>query len=484
MSDKPAESSGRRLTRRAWFNGIGEGLAAAALCRLLEQNGRAASDAGEDRPAYRTHPAKAKNVIFLFQHGGPSQLETFDYKPELEKYHLEEVPESVRGTQRLSGMSAGQLAYPAIRSPFAFARHGESGAWVSELLPHTAGIVDKLCIVRSMTTTQIDHGPATTFFQTGHQLPGRPSAGAWVSYGLGSESEDLPAYVALESDGKAGGSLPIRDNAWGAGFLPSGYQGVRFGLTGEPVPYLANPSGVDRALRRQTLDDIARLNRLRLAETGDPETEARIQQYEMAFRMQASVPELLDLSGESAGIADLYGDEVHEPGSYANHCLLARRLVERGVRFVQVFHRGWDAHFDIRKDLPRQCGQTDQPTAALIRDLEQRGLLSETLVVWTGEFGRTVFCQGAFTEEKFGRDHHGNCFSMWLAGGGVRPGVVYGQTDEFSYNVVDNPVSVHDLYATMLHQLGIDHTRLTYPFQSREYRLTDLYGRVVEEILA
>ena len=411
-------------------------------------------------------------------------METFDHKPFLETVHGTEIPKSVIGDQRLTGMTAGQVAFPVMASPWKFRRHGQSGAEVSELLPHTARVVDELCVIRSMTTPQIDHDAAATFMQSCIQFPGRPSAGAWVSYGLGSENRDLPAYVVLVSNGKPS-SIPIYDRMWGSSFLPSRHQGVRFGGTGEPVLYLADPPGVSRKDRRVMINALSRMNALAAREVGDPEISARTAQYELAFRMQMSVPELTAVEREPDSTFALYGDDARQPGSYAYNCLLARRLAERGVRYIQLFHRGWDAHFDIPKDMPRQCGQTDQATAALIVDLKRRGLLEDTLVVWGGEFGRTVFSQGSKpTLAKFGRDHHGRCFTMWLAGGGVKPGIRYGETDQWCFNIVDKPVTVHDLYATMLHLLGIDHERLTHRFQGRDYRLTDLYGAPVRAILA
>ena len=463
------------MNRRYFFGRSARGVGAAALAGLLEREGRA------EIP--RMAP-KAKRVIFLFQHGGPSQVETFDHKPFLDSVHGQEMPKSVIGNQRLTGMTAGQVAFPIMASPWAFGRYGQSGAWVSELLPHMTRVMDEICVVKSMTTPQIDHDAAATFMQTCLQFPGRPSAGAWVSYGLGSESEDLPAFVVMISNGKPS-SIPIYDRMWGSSFLPSKYQGVRFGGANEPVLYLKDPPGVSRKMRRRTLDDIAALNDLNYQEFGDPEIQTRIAQYEMAFRMQTSVPELADVSREPQSTFNLYGDDARKAGTYAYNCLLARRLVERGTRFVQLFHRGWDAHFDIPQDMPRQCGQTDRATAGLIADLKARGLLEDTLVIWGGEFGRSTFSQGSNpSHKKFGRDHHGRCFTMFLAGGGIRPGTSYGASDKWAFNIAENAVSVYDLYATMMHLLGMDHERLTYRFQGRDYRLTDLYGKVVNGILA
>jgi len=463
------------INRRYFLGRTAKGIGAAALTGLLAREGRAAL------PHFAP---RAKRVIFLFQHGGPSQVETLDYKPFLRTVHGQEMPRSVIGNQRLTGMTAGQVAFPVMASPWSFAQYGQSGTWVSELMPHLARVVDEICVIKSMTTPQIDHDAAATFMQTCLQFPGRPSAGAWVAYGLGSESEDLPAFVVMVSNGKPS-SIPIYDRMWGSSFLPSRYQGVRFGGTNEPVLFLKNPPGMSPRMRRRTLDDLAALNELNYREFGDPEIRTRIAQYELAFRMQTSVPELTDVSGEPQSTFDLYGEEARRPGTYAANCLLARRLVERGTRFVQLFHRGWDAHFDIPRDMPRQCGQTDQATAGLIADLKARGLLEDTLVIWGGEFGRSTFSQGSNpTLKKFGRDHHGRCFTMFLAGGGVKGGLSYGASDKWAFNIAENPVSVYDLYATVFHLLGLDHERLTYRFQGRDYRLTDLYGKVVRGILA
>ena len=376
-------------------------------------------------------------------------------------------------------------SFPIAPTAYKFARRGESGAWVSELLPHTAAVADELCFVKSLHTEAINHDPAVTFFQTGAQLAGRPSMGAWISYGLGSENADLPAFVSFVSIGSGNpNDQPLYDRLWGSGFLPTKYQGVKFRSVGDPVLYLSNPAGLDAATRRRMLDDLAQLNQHRLAESGDPEIATRIAQYELAFRMQSSVPELTDVSHEPEHVFEMYGPDARQPGTYAANCLLARRMIERGVRFVQLFHRGWDQHANLPKQITGQCRDTDQPSAALIRDLKQRGLLDDTLVVWGGEFGRTVYCQGTLTADNYGRDHHPRCFTMWLAGGGVRPGMTFGETDDFSYNITANPVHVYDLHATMLHLLGIDHTRLTYRFQGRDFRLTDVFGHVVRDILA
>jgi hypothetical protein len=433
-------------------------------------------------PGVPHFPPRARRVIYLFQSGAPSQIDLFDYKPQLESRRGIELPDSVRMGQRFTTMTSGQKSFPVAPSIFRFHQHGQSGAWLSELLPKTGRVVDELCIIRSMQTEAINHDPAITFIQTGSQIAGRPSMGAWVAYGLGSLNQDLPSFVVLISRGRT--DQPLYDRLWGSGFLPTKYQGVKLRSGKEPVLYLANPAGCSRAVRRQMLDELAALNVLRHEQTGDPEILTRISQYELAFRMQASVPELADLSGEPESVRELYGPDVSRPGSFAANCLLARRLVERGVRFVQLYHMGWDQHNNLPDQIRAQCRDTDQPSAALVMDLKQRGLLDDTLVVWGGEFGRTIYSQGTLTETDYGRDHHPRCFSVWLAGGGIKPGVVHGETDDFSYNIVRDPVEVHDLNATILHLLGIDHTRLTFRFQGRDFRLTDVHGRVVREILA
>ena len=429
------------------------------------------------------HEPKAKRVIYLFQSGGPSQLETFDYKPKLKDIYKSELPASIRNGQRLTGMSGQQASFPVVPSKFGFQQHGKNGTWVSDLLPHAAKIIDQLTVVRSLHTEAINHDPAVTFLQTGSQIAGRPSIGSWVSYGLGSESKNLPGFIVLISPGAGGGGQPLYDRLWGAGFLPSRYQGVKFRSVGSPVLYLQDPAGFNRSDRRAYLDTLAELNQKNLAESGDPEISTRIAQYEMAFAMQASVPELTDLSKEPTSTFDLYGPDARKPGTFAYNCLMARRLAERGVRFIQLYHRDWDHHGNLPKLMPNRCQETDQPSAALVRDLQQRGMLDDTLVVWGGEFGRTVYCQGQLTEGDYGRDHHPRCFSMWMAGGGTKPGVVHGETDEYSYNVVKDPVHVHDLQATLLHLLGVDHTKLTYRFQGRYFRLTDVHGHVVKDLL-
>ena len=477
------------LNRRS-FLGSSLGLGAVALATLTNR----ASSAEPSRElksvadlAQRGHhfAPKAKRVIYLFQSGAPSQMDLFDWKPGLASLRGTELPESIRQGQRLTGMTSRQASFPVAPTKFHFAQRGQSGAWISDLLPHTAKIADKLAFVRSMHTEAINHDPAVTFFQTGNQLAGRPSMGSWVSYGLGSDSEDLPAFVAMVSIGTGNpNDQPLYDRLWGSGFLPSKYQGTKFRSVGDPVLYLSNPEGMDVSTRRRVLDDLAKLNAQKLDEYHDPEIATRMAQYEMAFRMQTSVPELTDLSSEPAHIFELYGEDSRKPGTYAYNCLLARRLAERGTRFIQLFHRGWDQHGNLPKAIAGQCRDTDQASAALITDLEQRGMLEDTLVIWGGEFGRTTYCQGTLTAEDYGRDHHPRCFTVWLAGGGIKPGTTWGQTDDFSYNIVRDPVHVHDLHATMLHCLGIDHTRLTYKFQGRYYRLTDVHGNVVKGILA
>ncbi len=480
-----------QLTRRQLFGLGAKGIGLAALSALLNQDGYAAQEPNA-RDAKTGgligvphHTPKIKRIIYLHQSGGPSQLDTFDYKPALEKLHGSELPDSIRNGQRITGMTSGQSTFPCAKSIFQFKQHGQSGAWVSELLPHTAKLVDDLTIIRTMNTDAINHDPAITFIQTGFQQPGRPSMGAWVSYGLGSENQSLPAYIVLLSTAHAiNTDQPLFSRLWSSGFLPSSYQGVRLRGGGTPVLYLDDPPGVDKKTRRQMLDAVAKLNKLKHDDYGDPEIETRIAQYEMAYRMQTSVPDLMDLSKEPDSVFEMYGPEARRPGTYAANCLLARRLAERGVRFIQLYHRGWDQHNDLPRDLALQCKGTDQPTAALVQDLKQRGLLDDTLVVWGGEFGRTVYCQGKLTPENYGRDHHPRNFCMWLAGGGVKKGQVLGETDDFSYNVVSDPVSVFDLQATLLHLLGIDHKRLTHKFQGRHYRLTDVHGELVEKILA
>jgi hypothetical protein len=451
-----------------------------ALASLLNERLFAAA-----LPSFHFAP-RAKHVIYLFMSGGPSHIDLFDHKPALAEHHGEELPGSVRMGQRITGMTAGQKSFPCVAPMFTFAQHGECGAWVSELLPQIARIVDEIAIVKSLNTEAINHDPATTYIQTGHQQPGRPSLGAWLSYGLGSENQNLPAFVVLISQGSGNKTdQPIFSRLWGTGFLPTDHQGVRFRAGDDPVLYLSNPPGIDPSGRRRMLDAVGRLNSLANESFGDPEINTRIAQYEMAYRMQTSVPELTNLADEPKSIIDLYCiDDSGTDGGFARNCLLARRMVERGVRFVQLMHRGWDQHNNLPKQIRGQCQDVDRPSAALVKDLKQRGLLDETLVIWGGEFGRTVYSQGALTQDNYGRDHHGRCFSMWLAGGGIKGGQSYGATDDFCYNIVENPVHIHDLNATILHCLGIDHTRLTFRYQGRDFRLTDVHGNVVKDLLA
>ncbi|MFM8252068.1 MAG: DUF1501 domain-containing protein [Planctomycetota bacterium] len=428
--------------------------------------------------------AKAKRIIYLFQSGAPSQMDLFDPKPQMEKRRGENLPDSIRQGQRLTTMTSGQATFPVAPSIFKFAQHGKSGMWMSELLPKMAELADDFCLIRTMNTEAINHDPAITFCQTGAQLAGRPSIGSWVSYGLGSVNQDLPAYVVLTSFGSGRpDDQPLYDRLWGSGFLPSKHQGVKFRNQGDAVLYLSNPPGIDRDARRQTLDRLSALNQRHFDRLGDPEIQTRISQYEMAFRMQASVPDLLDVSREPAHVLEQYGPDVKRPGSYAANCLLARRLAERDVRFVQLFHMGWDHHGGLPTAIRGQCRDTDQATAALINDLKQRDMLRDTLIVWGGEFGRTIYSQGAIGENNYGRDHHPRCYSMLLAGAGIRGGYTHGETDDYCYNIVRDGVHVHDLNATILHLLGIDHTRLNYRFQGRDFRLTDVHGELVKPIL-
>ena len=468
------------LDRRIFLGRCGMGLGAAALWHLLARDATAAPLAGVLKAPH--HPPKAKRIIYLFMSGGPSQHDLFDYKPLLNKMNGQDLPASVRMGQRLTGMSAHQATLPLAGSIFKFARHGKSGAWISELMPWTAKVADELCFVKSMYTEAINHDPAITFFQTGSQLAGRPSIGAWLSYGLGSANENLPAFVVLISKDRI--DQPLYARLWGNGFLASTHQGVQFRNGKEPVLYLDNPDGVSRESRRKMLDRLAELHAVQQELTGDPEIARRIAQYEMAYRMQTSVPEVVDLSKEPGRTFELYGPEARQPGTFAANCLLARRLAERDVRFIQLYHPGWDHHGGLPNGIRRQCKDVDRACFALLTDLKQRGLLDDTLVVWGGEFGRTNYSQGKLTASDYGRDHHPRCFTMWLAGGGVKPVLTYGATDEFGYNVIENPIHVHDMQATILHLLGIDHERLTYRFQGRYYRLTDVHGTVIKDILA
>jgi hypothetical protein len=473
------------ITRRHFFGRAALGLGTAALATLTAQRAVAATATGglPDLPHFAP---KAKRAIYLFMNGGPSQMDMFDYKPAMDKLFDKDLPESIRKGQRLTTMTSGQTRFPLAPSKYKFAQHGKCGAWVSELMPWTAKMVDKLAFIKSVNTEAINHDPAVTYICTGHQLPGRASLGAWLSYGLGTANSNLPAFVVMTASwtGRKEAQA-IYNRLWGSGFLPSKHQGVALRSNGDPVLFLSNPAGVDAQTRRRMLDALARLNQKQLDEIADPETQARIAQYEMAFRMQSSVPELMDLSREPKHVLDMYGPDVNKPGTFAASCLLARRLAERDVRFVQIFHRGWDQHANIAGDLPNQCRDVDQPCHALIRDLEQCGLLDDTLVVWGGEFGRTIYCQGALTRENYGRDHHPRCFTVWMAGGGIKGGVTYGQTDDFSYNVVENPVHIHAMNATILHCLGIDHLRLTFKSQGLDMRLTGVEEHeVVKGVLA
>ncbi len=487
-------ATSRLLTRRHFFGRGTLGLGTAALASLL--NPRLFAEALAPSalhpssqgllPALHFAP-KAKRVIFLFMSGGPSHIDLYDYKPKLREHHGQELPDSVRMGQRITGMTSGQSSFPCVAPMFEFRQHGQSGIWMSELLPNIGGIADELTLIRSMHTEAINHDPACTFIQTGAQQPGRPSLGAWLSYGIGSENQNLPAFVVMISQGSGNKTdQPLLSRMWGPGFLPSQHQGVRFRSgQGDPVLYITDPPGITRDNRRQMLDGVHDLNAIAAREIGDPEINTRIAQYEMAYQMQMSVPGLTDLSTEPAQTRAMYGlKDNPTDGGFARNCLLARRMVERGVRFVQLMHRGWDQHGDLPRQIRGQCRDVDQPAAALVHDLKQRGLLDETLVVWGGEFGRTVYSQGQLTKDTHGRDHHGRCFSIWMAGGGIKRGHVHGETDDYCYNIVDNPVHIHDLNATLLHCLGIDHTRLTFKYQGRDFRLTDIHGQPVTDILA
>jgi hypothetical protein len=468
------------VTRRQFLGRTSLGIGSAALASLL--NPQLFAKGVFSAPNFAP---KAKRVIWLTQAGAPSQLETFDYKPGLKAMFDKDIPASVRGEQRLTGMTSGQARFPIAPSVYNFSQHGKSGMWISELLPHTAKIADEICVVRSMHTEAINHDPAMTLLQTGHQIGGRPSLGSWVSYGLGTMNENLPTFVALVSRPSGNtNAQPLHERMWGSGFLPAKYQGVRFTPGKDPVLYLTNPAGITDARRRAMLDELSELNHLALDQYQDPETRNRIDQFEMAYRMQSSVPELADLSKEPESVFERYGPEARKPGSYAANCILARRLAERGVRFIQLYHRGWDQHDNLPSGIKSQCYDVDQPSAALIMELKERGLLEDTLVIWGGEFGRTVFSQGKLTADNYGRDHHPRCFSIWMAGAGIKRGHVFGETDDFSYNIVKDPVHIHDLNATALHLLGIDHTRLTYRYQGRDFRLTDVHGHILSKIIS
>ena len=475
----PINQHEQLVTRRHFFSRASTGIGTAALASLL--NERALGDAA----AGSTFPGTAKRVIYLFQNGAPTQVDTYDHKPGLEKLRGTDLPESVQGGQRLTTMTQGK-SQKILPSAWKFRPHGECGTYVSDLLPHIGSIADDMCLIRSMYTEAINHAPAITFFLTGSEMPGRPSMGSWLSYGLGSENDELPTFCAMTSrDKEASCGQIFYEWYWGSGFLPTHHQGVKFRGVGDPVLYLSNPSGLDQKLRRKLLDNLSRLNAIKQQEIGDPEITTRIKQYEMAYKMQSSVPDLADISTEPQYILDMYGPDVTRRGSFAYNCLLARRLAERGVRFVQLMHAGWDQHGNVPTQLAIQCRDTEQPSAALVKDLKQRGLLDDTLVIWGGEFGRTVFCQGDINNEKaHGRDHHPRNFCSWMAGGGVNGGMTYGKSDDFSYNVAENGVHVHDFQATILHLLGIDHEKLTYRFQGRQFRLTDVFGEVVKPIVS
>ncbi len=467
-------------SRRGFLAGSGIGLGAMALGHLMRSDAQASVASGMMKRFH--HAPKAKRVIYLFQSGAPSQIDLYDYKPLLTEKHGTELPDEVRMGQRLTGMSGNQASLPLVGSPYKFTQHGTGGTWFSNLLPHTAAIADELCVVKSMYTEAINHGPGVTFLQTGSMFPGRPSMGAWLDYGLGSENENLPTFVVMVTKGKGG--QPLVSRLWGSGFLPSKHQGVRFRSGKDPVLYLSNPDGIDTKSRRSSMDALGQLHQLKLQRAADPQVETRIAQYELAFRMQASIPDATDLADEPDYVFDEYGKDAKNPGTFAANCLLARRLAERGVRFIQLYHQGWDHHGNLPGGLPVQCRETDQASAALVNDLRRRGLLEDTLVIWGGEFGRTNYCQGKLTAKSFGRDHHPRCFSIWMAGGGIQGGMSYGETDPYGYNIVEKPVHVHDLQATILHQLGIDHERLTFKYQGRQFRLTDVHGHVVEDLLA
>lgn len=482
----PLHQARLNLTRREFFGRTATGIGTAALATLLSEDllGAGAAKGEGALPDLPHFAPKAKRIIYLMQGGAPSHVDLFDYKPSLAKRRGEELPASVHMGQRLTTMTAGQKNRPVLPGITGFKQYGKSGAWLCDFLPHTASVADDLCFIKSMHTEAINHAPAVTLFMTGSEMPGRPSIGAWLSYGLGSLNHNLPTFVVMTSrDKEASCGQLFYDYYWGSGFLASKFQGVKFRSEGDPVLYLSNPQGMSPEVRRGLLDDLAKLNDIRLKENGDPEIATRISQYEMAFRMQTSVPELIDTSKEPKHVLDMYGPDVHRQGSFARHCLLARRLVERGVRYVQLFHAGWDQHRNLPTQLEVQCRDTDQPSAALVKDLKQRGLLEDTLVIWGGEFGRTVFVQGELTAKEYGRDHHPRCFTIWLAGGGIKPGTSYGETDDYCYNVAKDPVHVHDFQATLLHLLGIDHTRLTFKYQGRHYRLTDVHGQVVKGVL-
>lgn len=492
----PIDQRSLNMNRRAFLGKSAIGIGGAALSGLLGMSFFSKDDKSGLIKEYKGakgvldklhHPAKAKRVIYLFQSGGPSQLELFDYKPLLDKRRGEDLPASIRQGQRLTGMTSGQDSFPLVGSGnmFPFKQHGKSGTWMSDLLPHTAKVVDDICLIKSMYTEAINHDPAITFFQTGSQQPGRPAMGSWMSYGLGSENENLPAFTVLLSRGTGRPQgQPLYSRLWGNGFLHSLHQGVQFRSAKDPVLFLNDPAGLNPENRRRMLDQLAKLNGMQYDEFGDPEITSRIAQYEMAYRMQTSVPEVMNIDDEPDHIFQMYGPDSTKPGTFAANCLLARRLAEKGVRFIQLYHMGWDQHFDLPSQIRGQAKDVDQASAALVLDLKQRGLLEDTLVIWGGEFGRTNYSQGVLTDMNYGRDHHPRCFSMWMAGAGIKPGMVWGETDEFGYNIVKDPVHVHDFQATVLHLMGIDHEKLVYKYQGRRFRLTDVEGHVVKGILS
>lgn len=474
---------GLNFNRRRFLSKLSLGLGSVALGSLMIPDLFSGSvDESGLPPGIPDFAPKAKRVIYLFQNGAPSQLESFDYKPKLREMMGQELPASIRDGQRLTGMTANQTSFPLVGSIFDFQQYGDSRAWISDLFPYTAKVVDDICIVRSMYTEAINHDPALTFFQTGAQQGNRPSMGAWLSYGLGSENKNLPAFSVLLSRGKGNGQ-GVYSKLWTNGFLDSTHQGVQFSSGEDPVLYLKDPDGLNRFERRKMLDKLAAMNDLSYQEFGDPEINAKVQQYEMAYRMQTAVPEITDLSKESDDTVKLYGPECLVPGTFAANCLLARKLSENGVRFVQLYHQGWDQHSNLPREIVGQAKDVDQASAGLVTDLKRRGLLDETLVIWGGEFGRTSYSQGKLTNDNYGRDHHPRCFSIWMAGGGIKPGIVYGESDDFGYNILSNPVHVHDFQATVLHQLGLDHEKLVFKHLGRRYRLTDVSGKVIKDLL-
>lgn len=473
------------VNRRHFLGKMALGVGSAALGSLLIPDlFKGGALENDELPLGIKHFAsKAKRIIMLFQNGAPSQLESFDYKPLLNKMYGQDLPESIRQGQRLTGMTAHQERFPLVGSKFGFQQYGKSGTWVSDLFPKIAEITDDICVIKTMHTEAINHDPALTFMQTGAQQGNRPSMGAWMSYGLGSENKNLPAFCVLLSRGKGNGQ-GVYSKLWSNGFLDNIHQGVQFSASEDPVLYLNNPDGIDMKGRKKMLDHLASLNEINFQEFGDPKIHAHIQQYEMAYRMQTAVPELTDLSKEPDHIIKMYGTDCMVPGTYASNCLLARKLSESGVRFVQLYHQGWDQHGNLVEEMSSQAKDVDQASAALIKDLKQRGLLDETLVIWGGEFGRTNYCQGKLAEDQYGRDHHPKCYSIWMAGGGIKGGISYGETDEFGYNIIEDPVHVHDLQATIMHLMGLDHEKLTYKYLGRRFRLTDVHGHVVKDILA